>query len=152
MKINHSVNSVLLVSFVLPFLAINSYGQNNFSKLLSTKDSSYGYTANNPLKLKKGNQENSITNSIIFLKGLKTLDDQTLALLFRVSTPDPNYKEPAIRLHNRFTGLPISGKLGILDKYVFLTSVKKDTITLFVDIYNKGGLMLPVGVKYDPPK
>jgi hypothetical protein len=47
--------------------------------------------------------------------------------------------------------LPISGKLGILDKYVFLTSVTRDTVILFVDIYNKGRLQLPVGLKYEQP-
>ena len=149
MKIINSVTSILVKYFVFFFFGINSYGQNNFSKLLSSTDSTYGYTAINPLKLKKGNQQNSITNSIIFLKGLKTQDGQALTLLFRVSTSDPNYKEPAIRLQNRFTGLPVGGKLGILDKYVFLTSTKKDTVTLFVDIYNKGSLMLPIGLKYD---
>ena len=125
------------------------YGQKDFSKLATSMDSTFGYTNRNPLKLKKGNQGKSINNSQKFLAGLKTLDNQSLTLLFRSSEKDPAYKEPAIRINNRFNGMPISGKLGILDKYVFLTSNTKDTVTIFVDIYNKGDLFLPVGLKYE---
>jgi hypothetical protein len=66
-----------------------------------------------------------------------------------VTTDNPNFKKPLINLYDRTTGMPINGKLGLLDKYVFLTSSTKDTVTLFVDIYNKGDLMLPVGLKYE---
>jgi|SRR5665647_364146 len=126
-----------------------SYGQKDFLKLINTADSSYGYTAQNSLKLKKGNQAKSIAYSHSFLAGLKTEDNQTLSLLFIATVDDPNYKEPGIKINNRFTGIPINGKLGLLDKYIFLTSETKDTIKLFVDIYNKGTLMLPVGLKYE---
>ncbi len=139
--------------FFLFFLALifcskNSYGQKDFTKLTTSIDSTLGYTAENPLKLKKGNQQKSIDNSYKFLSGLRTLNNQTLTLLFRTSISDPAYTKPAIRINNRHTGVPINGKLGILDKYVFLTSNTKDTITLFIDIYNKGSLFLPVGLKY----
>jgi hypothetical protein len=69
-----------------------------------------------------------------------------------VTTANPTYKEPSIRINNRFTGMPISGKSGLLDKYVFLTSNTMDTISVFVDIYNKGTLMIPIGLKYEQPK
>lgn len=42
----------------------------------------------------------------------------------------------------------MNGKLGILDVYEFLTSVKGDTIKIFVDVYNKGDLFLPMGLRY----
>ncbi len=146
-SIKHIVTfSILLPAFLL--VTKSSYGQKDFSKLATSTDSSYGYTALNPLKLKKGNQAKSIENSYNFLSGLKTQDDQSLTFLSRVTTDDPNYKKPVIKINNRYTGMPISGKLGLLDKYVFLTSSTKDTITIFVDIYNKGNLMLPVGLKY----
>jgi len=139
----------LTILLTLYFCTITVYGQKEFPKLAAATDSTFGYTNLNPLKLKKGNREKSIDNSYKFLSGLKTLDNQTLTLLFRASTKNPNFKEPIIRLNNRFDGMPISGKLGLLDKYVFLTSNKKDTVTLFVDIYNKGDLFLPVGLKYE---
>jgi hypothetical protein len=126
-----------------------SYRQKEFSKLVNSTDTSYGYTAQNALRLKKGNQGKSIAYSYNFLSGLKTQDNQTLTLLFRATVDDPNYKQPAIKINNRFTGMPISGKLGLLDKYVFLTSNTKGTVKIFVDIYNKGTLMLPIGLKYE---
>lgn len=119
---------ILYCKILLPallLLMINTlWAQNDFSNLPNSIDSSYGYTAQNPLKLKKGNQEKSINKSYHFLSVLRTQDNQTLKLLFRSSMQDPNYKEPDIRLTNRFSGMPI-GKLGILDKYVFLTSIQK---------------------------
>lgn len=150
-------NIVTQISFcilfgTLLFFVNTSYGQKDFTKLLNSTDSSYGYTAKNPLKLKKSNQGKSITNPYNFLSGLRTQDNQTLTLLFRATTDNPNYKEPAIKINNRYTRMPINGKLGLLDKYVFLTSNTKDTVTIFIDIYNKGTLLLPIGLKYGQPK
>ena len=143
-------NSIYCIIFaILIFSSKTSDGQKDFTKLVTSTDSTYGYNARNPLKLKKGDQGKSIDNSYKFLSGLKTIDNQTLTLLFRATTDNPTYKEPAIRINNRQTGLPISGKLGLLDKYVFLTSGTKDTVTLYVDIYNKGDLFLPIGFKYE---
>jgi hypothetical protein len=51
-------------------------------------------------------------------------------------------------LTNRFTGMPLNGKLGLLDEYIFLVSEKMDTIRIYVDIYNKGDLFIPKGLKY----
>ena len=149
MKIIFSKSVCFTLLATLIFSVTTVYGQKDFSKLTTSTDSTFGYTNLNPLKLKKGNQGKSIDNSYKFLAGLKTLDNQTLTLLFRATTGNPSHKEPAIRINNRFNGMPISGKLGLLDKYVFLTSNTKDTITLFVDIYNKGDLFLPVGLKYE---
>lgn len=149
MKIIIYKPSYLTIFATLIFFSTTVYGQKDFSKLTISVDSTFGYTNQNPLKLKKGNQGKSIDNSYKFLSGLKTLDNQSLTLLFRSTTDNPNYKEPAIKINNRFTGMPINGKLGLLDKYVFLTSNTKDTVMLFVDIYNKGDLFLPVGLKYE---
>jgi hypothetical protein len=139
-------------SFILILLCFTntSFGQKDFTKLMTSTDSSYGYSAQNPLKLKKGNQGKSIINSKKFLSGLITEDNQSLIYLFRATVGNPDYKEPKIKLNNRYTGMPLSGKLGLLDKYVFLTSNTKDTVKLFVDIYNKGTLMLPIGLRYEP--
>ena len=46
--------------------------------------------------------------------------------------------------------MPVGGNLGLLDKYVFVTSNTKDTVKLFVDIYSKGELMVPIGLKFEP--
>lgn len=149
MKIIIRRYAFFLLVLTLMFCSTNSFGQKEFTKLTAATDSTFGYTVENPLKLKKGNAGKSIDNSHKFLSGLRTFDNQTLSLLYRTSTSDPAYKEPRIRINNRQTGLPLGGKMGILDKYVFVTSTTKDTVTLFVDIYNKGNLFLPVGLKYE---
>ena len=125
------------------------YGQKNFTKLTSSTDSTFGYTVLNPLKLKKGSPDKSIINSRMFLMGLKTLDNQSLQQVSRSSIKNHAFNCSVIQIKNRFTEMPVSGKLGILDKYVFLTSNTKDTIILFVDIYNKGHLEMPIGLKYE---
>src|SRR5688572_14396680 len=111
-------------------------------------DSTYGYTAKNPLKMKKGNLEKSIGHSIDFLKGLRTEDNQKLELLQRFTISVPNYAAPKAQLTNRYTGMPLSGKVGLLDEYNFVTSEKKDTVIIYVDVYNKGELKIPKGLKY----
>jgi hypothetical protein len=114
----------------------------NFNKLSPSTDSTYGYSAFNPLKLKKGSPSQSIENAKKFLNGLKTVDDQTLTFLGRSSETDPNFKEPAGEIADFLD----AG--GVLDRYQFVTSVTKDTIVLFVDIYNAEKLMVPKGLKY----
>jgi hypothetical protein len=66
--------------------------------------------------MKKGNQEKSIGYSIDFLKSLRTDDNQRLQLLQRFTVDDPGYLRPKTQLTNRYTGMPLSGKLGLLDK------------------------------------
>lgn len=104
----------------LLLLAKASFGQKEFLNLQTSADSSYGYTAQNPLRLKKGNQQKSMEYSYNFLGGLRTQDGQTFKLLYTATTDNPNYKEPKIKLRKRYTGMPLSGNLGLLDKYVLL--------------------------------
>jgi hypothetical protein len=132
---------VILIILGLPAISI---GQ-NFNKLTNSTDSTYGYSPYNPLKLKKGDPAGSIKNTREFLLGLKTNDGQELELLGRSSMGDPNFKEPKIMLEKL-------GKGGILDRYTFLTSNTKDTIRLYVDIYHKEKLMVPVGLKFVRPE
>ena len=60
---------------------------------------------------------------------------------------DPNHKRSKTQLTNRYTGMPLSGKLGLLDKYYFVTAGKRDTLSIYIDIYNKGELQIPKGLK-----
>ena len=89
----------------------------------------------------------SIGYSIDFLKSLTTDDDQKLQLLQRFTVGDPGYVKPKTQLTNRYSGMPMSGKLGLLDKYCFLTTEKKDTVIIYVDAYNKGDLKILKGLK-----
>jgi hypothetical protein len=149
MKISTTKPIFSLPLLTLLLFAKASFGQKEFLNLQTSADSSYGYTAQNPLRLKKGNQQKSMEYSYSFLSGLRTQDGQTFKLLYTATTDNPNYKEPKIKLTNRYSGMPLNGNLGLLDKYVLLTSNTKDTVRLYVDVYNKGELQLPIGLKYE---
>ena len=143
MKIKFSQSLISL--FILFSISINiTYGQ-NFTNLTQSTDSTYGYSDKNPLKLKKDDPVGGIKNSKEFLKGLKTSDGQNLTVISRSGVVDPNYKEPPGGI------LASLGDGGILDKYELVTSVKKDTIILYIDIYHKDKLFIPVGLKYEKP-
>ncbi len=149
MKYIFSIAWYILLFTALIFCTKSIYAQNDFTKLQQSTDSTFGYTTGNPIKLKKGNQAKSIQYTHRFLAGLKTNDNQALTLLSRSSTSYSAYQKPIIQIKDKTTGMPLSGKLGMLDKYVFITANTKDTITIYIDIYNKGELFLPAGLKYE---
>ena len=134
-------------TFVFLCITTLSFSQSDFSKLTTSNDSTYGYTDMNPLRMKKGNNEKSIDYSIVFLKSLRTDDNQKLLLLQRYTVKDPGHNSSKTQLTNRSTGMPLNGKLGMLDLYQFVTSEKRDTVAIYVDIYNKGELKIPKGLK-----
>jgi 6-phosphogluconolactonase (cycloisomerase 2 family) len=129
------------------FTATLTFAQSDFSALKVSTDSTYGYTNGNPLKMKKGNRAKSISYSIDFLKSLRTTDNQKLELIKRFTVDDPSSNKSKTQLTNRHTGMPLSGNLELLDKYVFVTTEKHDTVTIYVDIYSKGELKVPNGLK-----
>ncbi len=131
---------------ILPlFILLTSWSsaQRDFSAMGVATDSTYGYTDTNPLRMKKGNFGESIGYSYDFLTGLSTTDDQTLKFVQRHTVDNPQYGD---------SGAP--GASGAqknrdeLDKDIFVTSREKDTVTIYVDIYRRGDLRIPVGLKY----
>jgi hypothetical protein len=135
--------SIALV--ISSLMTLNIVHGQNFTKLQQSSDSTYGFTDHNPLKLKQGDPVESIRNSQKFLNGLKTATDQSLVIVGRYSVIDPNYKEPPGGI------LASLGDGGILDRYQLVNSITKDTIALYIDIYHKGNLMIPLGLKYVKP-
>ena len=135
---------------IIIFIGISGwcYGQPDFSEVPESTDSTYGYTDTNPIKLKKGNPERSIGYSYDFLSGLATPDNKGLRFVQRYSVENPKNDKGERQLNNRYSGKPMTGKGELLDKYVFVTHEKKDTLTIYVDIYRKGELRIPVGLKY----
>lgn len=134
--------------FLLTFTLIGLRGYSQkYSDAKAAVDSTFGFTSQNPIKLKNGNYNKSLQYSVGYLKQLKTEDGQQLILIRRGSVEDPNHSQKNPLLVNRYTGMPLNGKLGILDKYQFVTEKTRDTLTLFVDIYNKGELLVPNGLK-----
>lgn len=136
------------ITVALLFICTCGYGQGNFSRIATSTDSTYGYTDTNPLKMKKGNFEKSIGYSFDFLQGLKTSDGQKLQFLQRSSVHNPNQKKAQAQSNNRYSATPPAGDGSLLDKYTFLKSAQKDTVTLYIDIYNRGNLKIPMGLKY----
>jgi hypothetical protein len=78
----------ILISLMIS-ISCHVFSQKDFSTLVSSNDSTYGYSNMNPLKMKKGDQQKSIEYSIKFLKGLRTLDNYKLNYKMRYSVADP---------------------------------------------------------------
>lgn len=145
-----SMSTCVLCVWLITF-ANKSTAQKTFTRLQHATDSTYGYTAANPVMLKNGNEKKSIINEMNYLSGLITADKQHLVLLIRSAVANPRYKYNTPLLNDRFGAPLANSKRGILDKYIFLSADTKDTITVFIDSYSKGEVMLPVGLSYELP-
>ena len=98
--------------------------------------------------MKSGNVGRSIGYSYDFLMGLRTIDDQTLKFIQRISVDNPKYKARGESTDGD-PGTPINNKGSQLDKYTFLTSRKKDTVVIYVDVYHRGAVRIPVGLRFE---
>jgi len=121
-----------------------------FSKIDTTIDSSYGYTAENPVLIKNKDLYSSIESSYYYISRLRTERGNKLQLIQRYSIENPNYKKPAIALENRYTGEPLSyGSGPILDLYILVPDNESDTIKLYINPYFKGTVRVPHGLKFE---
>ncbi|MCW3466231.1 hypothetical protein [Chitinophaga nivalis] len=148
MKKNRVLSPCILLTIAGLLWTNHVSGQRDFAALPASPDSTYGYTADHPLKLKMGTPAKSAVYAQQFLSGLRTADQQYLLPLFRKTVADPHIPKLVSNIRDRYTEVPIDSKPGLLDKYVYLTSVTKDTITLFIDLYHKGNLLLPAGLEF----
>lgn len=138
----------ILSLVIFLFLGGGSLFAQEFYQMKNASDSTYGYSIDNPIKIKKGNNIKTLKRTEVFLNYLKTNDDKKLLLLWRDSYRNPNFDSEKWTLKYR-TGRPVNGNNGILDKYVFVIENTRDTVSLFVDIYNKSNIEIPVGLKID---
>ncbi len=121
-----------------------------FANTTNTEDPSYGYTAENPITIKNADLKNSIGSSYYYLSRLRTEKGNKLQLVQRFSVNNPNYKEPAIPLTNRYTGQPLSyGNGPLLDFYILVPENETDTFELYINPYKKGEVKVPVGLKFE---
>ena len=121
-----------------------------FSTIDSTSDLSYGYTAGNPVSIKNADLNNSISSSYYYLSRLRTEKGNKLLLVQRITVENPNYKEPAIALQNRYTGEPMSHGSGpFLDLYILRPENESDTIKIYINPYLKGTVRIPSGLKFE---
>ena len=132
-----TIGQPLALTFIL--ISTWSFCQHDFSKIPEATDSTYGYTDTNPLEMKKGNPGKSIGYSYDFLSGLATPDDKLLKFVQRSTVTNPKNEKHAV---------PPGDKAQLLDRYIFVTHERKDTLIIYVDIYHKGDLRIPIGLKY----
>ena len=118
-----------------------------FLEIQPTKDSLYGYTAQNPVKIKNGDLQYSINSSYYFISKLRTTDGSKLELIGRQSIMNPN-KKPAIQMVNRYTGQPINGNAMLLDEYVLIPENGNDTIKIYINPYEKDIINIPAGLQF----
>ena len=149
MRIKASILTyILIVGFILTSCVVSN--PKFFSATTQTEDPSYGYTSENPIAIKNADLNNSIGSSYYYLSRLRTEKGNKLKLVQRYSVSNPNYKEPAIPLINRYTGQPLSyGSGPLLDFYILLPENENDTIELYINPYLKGEIKIPVGLKFE---
>jgi len=97
-------------------------------------DNSYGYKSGNPVKVGGSNESSGPMNERRFLNGLTGPNGETVEY----------YREGsccAFRSPNGLMGT------GLLDRYKVFYKGSKDTVTIFINMYDKGDLYVPVGFK-----
>ncbi len=141
-------NLFIGISFILTSCVVSN--PKFFANTTSTEDPSYGYTAENPITIKNADLKNSIGSSYYYLSRLRTEKGNKFQLVQRFSVNNPNYKEPAIPLTNRYTGQPLSYGTGpLLDFYILVPENETDTLKLYINPYLKGEVKVPVGLKFE---
>lgn len=148
----------ILAIFLLPTLCPAQKSEN----LSVAVDSTYGYSPDNPLKLKRGNPGKSTNFAISFLTQLETEDHQQMLLVRTSIIQDPRYEYPIRQLDfGRQTaflnqsapaslGTPMGDNLvdkGLLQEYTFMTTGRGDTLRLYVDIYHRDDVQIPIGLR-----
>lgn len=97
-------------------------------------DKSYGYEEGNPVKVGGADESSGPMNERRFLNGLTGPNGERIEY-FREGSCCP-FSSP-----NGFMGG------GMLDKYRVFYRGSKDTVTIFINMYDKGDLFVPVGFK-----
>ena len=151
LAIIYSLKRLIILLLLLPLLtgcAVNN--TKLFSKIDSSTDPTYGYTADNPITIKNADLGNSINSCYYFLSRLRTNDDKKLQLVQRFTVDNPNYHKPTIALQNRYTGQPLNNGSGpLLDLYILKPENKPDTIKIYMNPYLKGVIKIPSGLKFE---
>lgn len=116
------------------------------STIQMTNDSTYGYTAQNPIQIGYSKQQESIRYSYDFLSRLRNKDGAPFEIIGRVSIKNPSYKPSLFPRRRGYPGVEIDN--GMLDVYSLIAVGTVDTIVLYIDIYNKEQLYIPRGMKF----
>lgn len=157
MRVLYTLTAILILNHCLA---------QRFDEVPEAIDKTYGYTPENPLKLKKGQPARSTDYAITFLANLETEEGQPLILVKTSLVSDPKYAEP-VRIvdYGALTvasgvqsplhaAVPIDNVVtkGILQEYTFKTPDNKNTFHLYVDIYHRDDLQIPGGLRLKADK
>ena len=121
-----------------------------FENVTMSNDETYGYHAGNPIKTGYWGMQKSMEANIYFMHHLITEDNQRLEWIMHASVDAP-YDNNKRVIPKRFGPTrEMSSIGGLLDAYTLVTETSKDTITLYFDIYSRGQIMAPKGLKFLP--
>ncbi|AWG22930.1 hypothetical protein FFWV33_16050 [Flavobacterium faecale] len=106
----------------------------------SATDKTYGYTKENPIKVGGVKDKTGPKNERRFLNALFGPNDK-MTTYFRAGSCCP-FKSPNGFINN----------LGMLDRYRITEIGSKDTLDIFINMYDEGDLLVPQGLKAQQPK
>jgi hypothetical protein len=105
---------------------------NTYKLVVTTDDRTYGYDKLNPVKVGGASEMSGPSNERKFLNGLAGPNGETIGY-YRMGSCCA-FKTP--------NGI---GNVGLLDRYKVYWQGAKDTAILFINMYDKGDLKIPVG-------
>lgn len=114
--------------------AVEHLDENTFLLVDKTDDSSYGYNKNNPVGVGGVNENNGPLNERRFLN----------ALLGPNGEPTTYYRKGSCCPFKTPNGMINNG--GMLDWYKVHYAGSKDTLNVYINMYDKGDLKIPFGL------
>lgn len=120
------------VLFPVLIFSLVACGASNISTEVNT-DATYGFTEKNPIKV--GGVENGPLNERQFLNSLSGPNGETVS-----------YDRVGSCCEFATRNSPLGG--GLLDMYKVSYEGKKDTVTMYLNMYDKAKLKAPVGFKF----
>ncbi|RFS19493.1 hypothetical protein DVR12_22935 [Chitinophaga silvatica] len=146
MKFNFRCIGCLFV-FLLAAGMHCTYAQSETKNLSTLAEKDYCYNEKNPGSNKMICDESGIQSEMHNPSEFTTIDNQQFQPMNKSSKPSAHHSGPVV-MEQRASSSILLQQNAILDKYVYLNRSTRDTVTVFVDIYSRGSLMMPVGVKY----
>ena len=108
--------------------------ENSFKLVEVATDKTYGFTQTNPIKVGGASEKSGPLNERTFLNGLAGPNGETIQYYRKGSCC-------AFKTPNGFDNI------GMLDRYNVYWKGCKDTAVLYINMYDKGDLKVPVGFK-----
>ncbi|MFH6942561.1 2-dehydro-3-deoxyphosphooctonate aldolase [Flavobacterium sp. FlaQc-50] len=119
--------------FIITFSALISCSTSKSGTQNVTTDSTYGYSRDNPIKV--GGDDNGPINERKYLNSLSGPNGETIL-----------YNRSGSCCH--FETRNSSYGMGMLDIFKVTYEGKNDTITLYLNMYDKAKLKAPIGLKF----